>query len=485
MTASPDFAARFKSAIGATHISLDPATCAEYAVDEIAPSAVAKPSTAEEVAEIVRFAALEKIALIPCGNRTKLGIGMPPSRYDLALDMTAIHHIAHYDPGDLTLSADAGLLLANLNAALFEHHQFLPLLVPWYSRSTIGGIIASGTDSPLRHLYGTARDFLIGAEFVDGTGRLCKSGGRVVKNVTGYDLHKLLIASLGSLAVITRLNFRTFPAPRASCGFLASFPTAEGALALRRKIAESTLTPLTLDVLNPGLARIFASRTPLTPEVAVFRGENRTPSQTFFPPIGNFFRPHEWQFCAAFGGTPEVLERYARDLTRLAEESQATSISILDDSTRPSVWGRLRETLSILLESSPATAIFKLSALPSQHASLFANLSEIADHSTLPHALVARACGTIYSALLPSSADPASLQRLTETATAVFSLCAKENASATLPWCPTQLKRSINIWGPARSDLALLRRLKSAFDPNNLFSPGRFVEPAIHHPSVL
>src|SRR5439155_5999767 len=133
----------------------------------------------------------------------------------------------------------------DLAAPLYKQKQFLPLPVPFYFESTIGGIIASGVDSALRHSYGTARDFLIGAEFIDGTGHLCKSGGRVVKNVTGYDLHKLLIGSLGTLAVITRLNFRTFPAPVSSRGFVASFASAENALALRRSIVESPLNPLT------------------------------------------------------------------------------------------------------------------------------------------------------------------------------------------------------------------------------------------------
>src|SRR5437879_4020903 len=142
--------------------------------------------------------------------------------------------------------------------ACYAVDEVLPLLVPWDPLSTIGGTVASGIDSPLRQFYGTARDFLIGAEFVDGTGHLCKSGGRVVKNVTGYDLHKLLIGSLGTLAVITCLNFRTFPAPIAgSRGFVASFPNAEDALPLRRAIASSSLTPLPLDIVSPELAQLF------------------------------------------------------------------------------------------------------------------------------------------------------------------------------------------------------------------------------------
>jgi len=483
-SSSANLAPALEALLGASRILSDPAARAVYAVDGITPPIVAKPGTAEEVAEIVRFAALERLSLIPCGARTKLRIGMPPSRYDVALDMTALNQIVHYDPGDLTLGAGAGMPIAKLNATLFEHHQFLPLLVPWYSRSTIGGTLASGIDSPLCQFYGTARDFLIGAEFVTGSGAITKSGGRVVKNVTGYDLHKLLIGSLGTLAVITGLNFRTFPAPLAgSRGFVASFLNAEGALALRRAIAQSPLTPLTLDIVSPGLAQIFATQTPATPEIAVFPGENREVGSNSLPPIGDWFHPCEWHLCAAFAGTPEVLDRYKRDLSRLAAESGAISTAILDDTTRPAVWGRLRETLSILLESSPIISIFKLSVLPSHHATLFSNLEEIAKRASLAHLFLARAGGTIYFALLPPTANDETAGRLAESSTQIFESLSAVGGDTALLFAPTPLKPCVNTWGSSRSDLALMRRLKSAFDPSNVFAPGRFAQIPISPPT--
>jgi FAD/FMN-containing dehydrogenase len=491
---STNIAARLESAIGPSRVATDAATCSNYSVDEVLPTAVAKPFSPEQAAEVVRFAALEKLALIPCGARTKLQIGRPPARYDIALDMTALNQIVHYDPGDLTLSADAGTPIAKLNATLLEHRQFVPLLVPWYSRSTIGGTIASGIDSPLRQFYGTARDFLIGAEFVDGSGKLCKSGGRVVKNVTGYDLHKLLISSLGTLAVITRLNFRTFPAPIAgSRGFVASFPNAEGALGLRHAILQSPLTPLTLDVLSPGLAQIFSQHTPATPEPPIFSGEARDANQYTLPPIGNWFRPSEWQLCAAFAGTPEVLVRYTRALARFAEESRATATAFLNDATRPAVWGRLRETLSLLLESSPAAVIFKISVLPSHHATLFGHLRQIAERNALPHALLARADGTIYFALLPASTDQINTGHVGFAAVLVRNAVCDPRDRAnprrghtSLLFAPTAWKRvvsvphgaagfAIDLWGPPPLNLAHMRRLKSAFDPQDIFGPDRLL----------
>jgi len=137
-------------------------------------------------------------------------------------------------------------------------------------------------------------------------------------------------------------------------------------------------------MVSPELAQIFATRTPATPETAVFAGENRAADQTSLQPIGDWFNPREWQLCAAFAGTTEVLDRYARELTLLAEKCRATSTAVLGDATRPAVWGRLRESLSMLLEASPKTVIFKFSVLPSHHAALFTNLQHIAERATLP-----------------------------------------------------------------------------------------------------
>jgi glycolate oxidase FAD binding subunit len=248
-------ASRLANIAGASNVLSDPAQLSLYEVDGRRPAAAVRPGTTEEVAEIIKFAAAEKLAVIPTGARTKLGIGLAPSRYDLALDMTRLSRIVAYDPGDLTLSVEAGLPLCQLQTAFSEHRQFLPLAVPFMERSTVGGAIASGMDSPLRHGYGTARDFVLGMEFVAGDGTAAKSGGRVVKNVTGYDLHKLMIGSFGSLAVITKVNFRTFPQPISSRGFVLNFSTGTAAFEMRRRLAQSPLRPLTVEIFSPGALR--------------------------------------------------------------------------------------------------------------------------------------------------------------------------------------------------------------------------------------
>jgi glycolate oxidase FAD binding subunit len=250
---------RLADLVGLQRVVADPAQLAAYEIDGLRPSAALQPESAAQIAEIIKFAGSEKLGVIAAGGRTKLNMGLPPKRYDLALDMSSLNKIISYDPGDLTLSVEPGLRLALLGEALAKHRQFLPLTVPYHARTTIGGTIASGVDGPLRQFYGTARDFLLGVEFVTGEGVPAKSGGRVVKNVTGYDIHKLMIGALGTLGVITRLNFKTFPVPSATRGFVARFPTALQACDMRNRIARSHLTPLTLDILSSSVTEIFES----------------------------------------------------------------------------------------------------------------------------------------------------------------------------------------------------------------------------------
>jgi glycolate oxidase FAD binding subunit len=478
---TPSSAARtsaLESILDASRIETDPSALGAYAIHGVSPASAARPASAAEAAEIVRYAVAEKLTVVPSGNRTKLELAGRPQSYDIALDLSALREIAHYDPADLTLSVDAGMPLWQLNATLFQHNQFLPLLTPYYSTSTIGGTIASGLDSPLRQFYGTARDFLLGAEFIDGIGARVKSGGRVVKNVTGYDLHKLLIGSLGSLAMITRLNFRTFPAPAGSRGFVASFPTPEGALALRRTITESPLSPLTLEVLSPAAARLFATRTPLTPEVPVFSGENHTARQVPLPLPGDWFRPNSWQLCVAFAGTSEVIKRYTRDLTHFAEQTQAETADFLDDATRPSIWGRLREALSLFRESTPDATVFRLSLLPSHHAITITVLQGVAKAMGLPLAIVARASGALYLALLPESqgadvrtgtTDDAVLEKLGLLTQEVFAMSRSRNGDAALLFAPEALRMLPSVQAAQANRFPLAPRIKAAFDPSGIF----------------
>lgn len=453
--------ARLAEIVGEANLAGDPSELASYTIGTLRPSAVVRPGTAEETAEVVKVAAAEKLAIVACGARTKLDIGLPPRKYDLVVDMTRMDRVVAYDPDDLTLSVEAGIPLHKLGATLGERQQFLPLAVPFLNRTTIGGTIASAMDSPLRQSYGTARDYILGMEFVTGDGTLAKSGGRVVKNVTGYDLHKLMIGAFGTLAVITKINFRTFPLPRQTRAFVAHFDSPAQALELRAHLLRSHLKPLTMEIFSPGIADLFYS-------AAATRAE----ANALVP---NLLINRGWAFTSGVAGVEKVLDRFEAELRAMAAQSGgANFVSISNAAEIRGAFGRKREFVPIALESSPATVVIKASVVPSRMGELLAEIGASATSESLRCAVMARGVGVIYAALLPDAATEATRQRVACAAAHIQAACEKAGGHATIPWCPSAWKSALKIWG-AEHGVEQMRKIKSVFDPQGILSPGRFV----------
>ncbi|HET7106294.1 MAG TPA: FAD-binding oxidoreductase [Candidatus Acidoferrum sp.] len=448
---------RLEKLVGSDCVQFSEALLRDYAISGRSPAAVLKPSSAGEVAEIVRFAGAEKLALVACGSRSKLELGMPPQRYDLALDMTGLRQMAHYDPGDLTVSVDAGIPLSELAKTLAANHQFLPLAVPCGETATAGGAIASGIDSALRLQYGTARDFLIGAEFVDGTGRLCKSGGRVVKNVTGYDLHKLLIGSLGTLGVITRLNFRTFPLPESRGVFLAAFPLLDGALNYRACLLKSGLPFSNVEFFDVAFAGRLA--------------ENLNQSGIA---VEESLAAGGWQVYASFAGNSAVIQRIQRELRERSAQAEALRSQALDEKSSESLSKSLRDAFDWLRHATSNVTLLRLT-LPQFTSVDIVELQHLANHPPLSTAFVLRACNVAYLTLI-SDGEGDQTDTLREQCVAeLFSRAEAKKGGTTILHASHQLKDRVSAWGTKRADFPLMQRVKQAFDPQNIFAPGRFL----------
>jgi glycolate oxidase FAD binding subunit len=291
-------------------------------------------------------------------------------------------------------------------------------------------------------------------EFVTGEGVASKGGGRVVKNVTGYDLHKLLIGSLGTLAIITRVNFRTFPLPPAQGSFVASFSDAESAFSFCRAVAQSVLTPQIVEVADPGAAHLLFSA--------------ETPAR---------ITPQQWSVIISAAGQPSVVDRYARELGHMASAAKAAEFMPLSDTEHSSVSARIREFPRLILEAAPFAAIFRISALPTTMPSLLGRLSQLAAQNHLDLATLTRASGLAYAAFMPEEGNDAPFAALAKTSSEVFQACGNSeiSAQAMLEWCPTEVKRAVgNVWGTPRQDFALMQRVKDVFDPQNVLSPSRF-----------
>jgi glycolate oxidase FAD binding subunit len=421
-----------------------------YQVGGRTPKAAIRPGSDQEVAEIVRFARIEKLRLMPTGARTKRNMNIPIGEFDLALDVGRLDHVVAYDPGDLTLSVEAGLPLNGLAAVLAEHQQFLPLAVPLANRATVGGTIASGVDSPLRQCYGTARDYVLGMEFVAGDGRVVKSGGRVVKNVSGYDLHKLMIGSFGSLGVITKINFRTFPVLASMRALLALFVSARDAVEMRHRIAQSPLRPLTLEILSPRAAELLF-------------GDLGVPLPE---PIGAPSKG-QWALLVSFAGTGKVLARYERDLRQLAGVAQA---ALWDENATAAALARVREFSPIAVESSPAAVIVRMNVLPGELALALDDAAFAAEKQELRWAAMARGVGVIDFALLPSGHGEAR-RGAARAIDDVFKAFQRREGSITISWCAEDWKEEMSARKTTRNDLEQMRKIKHAFDASGIFAP--------------
>jgi glycolate oxidase FAD binding subunit len=212
-------------------------------------SATATPADQAGVAEVVRAAYEAREAVYPIGGRTSLDYGIAPAREGRGIDLTSMNKIVEYTPRDMTIVVEAGVRMGDLAATLAAEGQQLPIDVPRVGEATIGGAVATNWSGPRRYGYGTLRDYVIGIHAVDGRGVAFKGGGRVVKNVAGYDFCKLLTGSMGTLGVITQVALRAKPQAEASAAMVASCPSWEAAESLLQRLGQLVAPPMAIDLL--------------------------------------------------------------------------------------------------------------------------------------------------------------------------------------------------------------------------------------------
>jgi glycolate oxidase FAD binding subunit len=414
---------------------LGPAQRAALAVDEVEPRWRARPTSQAELADVLRQAAEQDLVVAPRGGGTRLGLGNPPARLDLVVETGGLRRVVEYEPADLTITVEAGLPLGELQALLGEQGQFLALDPVAQPGSTIGGVIATNASGPLRFAFGTARDLVIGTRVANPEGYVTHAGGRVVKNVAGYDLSKLYIGSLGTLGVIVELSFKLAPIPPASGLVVAQFGELRLAEAYLRSVLHSPLGPLAVELLAPGAARAVGW-------------------------------PDELTVALRVGGYANAVDRQVRDLRKLANEQQGQHLDV-DDAG----WAGLRD---LALGVGPDAVVVRAAAPISASAALVELLSrELADYRPLVWAHAGN--GVAYAAFdaTPHEDADALHTTLADTRRRVVEL--GSNASLVVERCPVRLKRGFDVWGEVGPSLRLMQALKSQLDPRATLNRGRYV----------
>ena len=384
-------------------------------VDGVPPRFVATPSSTEEVAAAMRVARAHHLTVVVRGRGTKLDWGNPPESLDLVLDLSKMDQLLEHAPGDLVVRVEAGMPLARLQEALGRARQWLPV-DEVISNSTVGGVLASGTCGPTRMLNGSFADLLTAVTFVRADGIVARSGSKVVKNVAGYNLTRLLTGSFGTLGVVTDLTVRLRPLPERRSFVVASF---EDGAALAGPLAALRRAQLALSALE------------------IDRPVSTAPIQLA---------------AQIEGGDAGVTVRAEQ-----AAEYMGTAVTANDP---PPGWGSL-----------PGPTTCKVSAPVASVPELVDVVAELSDAHDCPVAVRGSAgVGVVFlglSELLEAGATARFV-------TALRDWVGRAGGSAVVLRAPAPVKAALDVWGPVRG-LELMRRIKAQFDPDRRLAPGRFV----------
>jgi glycolate oxidase FAD binding subunit len=451
--ASPSLPSALASIVSEQYVAADPDACVAYAVQGVVPACVAAPGSLEELSAVMRIAHERRAAVTPWGGGTQQNIGGPPARLDLVVRTERLNRVLIHEPDDLTISVEAGIRLGALRELAARHGQMLPLDPPLAGRATIGGLLATAADGPRRLGYGTLRELTIGIAVVEASGRISRGGGMVVKNVSGFDMMKLYIGSLGTLAIIASANFKLLPIPRSAATLLCTFGEPAQAFAAIEALQLTQLTPTAAEYLNAtALAQV--STTENTEE-----SQKGTISNSSVSSLTSMAH-HSCALALRAEGLPQAVERHIAEMSALAARNGAPVTRRLDREDDARLWERIAD-LPQATELATDEAVLKLTALPIEVERTVAQIELLAARADALAVVSARALnGAIFARLRPVTAD---------------SLGALLAELPGVQWVATTLA-GVPRWGAPPPGMDLMRRIKEEFDPLGMLNRGRYVE---------
>ncbi len=422
-------------------VTNDPVALRDYAVDGLLPRLVVTPGSAEEIAGVIALANQHGMTVLARGGGSRMHLGSIPGPFDVLVETGKLTRLLEHEAPDLTCQVEAGTTLADLQARLATKGQWLPLDPPDAAQTTIGGLLASNTSGPKRLRYGTARDLVIGLRVVQASGEIARSGGRVVKNVAGYDLNKLYIGSLCTLGIIVEANFKLQPIPASERTLLLTFSNGQDVTRAVTATLGSLLTPSAMELIDSGAAS----------DMSDFFGLN-------LPSNG-------YTLALDFEGSLTTIERQMDEARLIARTHGALLGDDLIGAEQEQFWNAVREHLE-------GSVTCKAAILVSQMGQYLQKLDEICRRHKLESAVIAHAGnGILYIELRPGDATT----RLVKAIAELRQQAQEARGSLVVERCPVDLKRRINVWGEPGSNFRLMQRLKEQFDPKGTFVKGRFV----------
>jgi len=409
------------------------------------------PATVEELAAVVTCAARQGWPLIPAGQGGQLSWGKPCPDVPIILSTARLNQLVDHAVGDLTLTAQAGMTLKTAQTIVGTQGQWLSLQSTCGEGSSLGGLVATADSGSLRHRYGGVRDSLLGIEFVRADGERSKAGGRVVKNVAGYDLMKLLTGSHGSLGIITQVTFRCYPLPDHQATLLLwgkGEGNADSIEAIFHTLQASSLTPVAVDFLSTQVLQDYL-KTPLPPDTIGLAVQFAS-------------------LAAAVTAQINTLQGWGKN--------QGLEGLVLEDEAQTLFWQEMQYRGRSYQgtenpEARSSRILCKIGVLPSAAVATLKTLNSLANQveGTIARGLIHGGSGLGWIELEPDSLRFPVLQTLRQ-------YCQTQGGFLSILEGPVALKQQIDVWGYTGNALSLMLKVKQAFDPCNLLSPYRFLD---------
>ncbi len=417
---------------GREHCVRDAAGLARYAVDGLTPSLVVRPGSVDEVSRVVALCAAERLAMAPRGAGTSMGLGNPPRRLDVVLELSRMRAVREYVAEDMVATVEAGATLDQLAAHFGPHRQALTLDPPGGGARSVGGVLATHASGPLRFRYGTGRDLLLGARFVQADGTVTWGGSKVVKSVTGYDVPKLLVGSLGTLGVLVEATLRLHPMPPASRSWRLGFPSGAAAEGFLAALLDSPLQPDRAALLDAaGLRRVGLAVDAIGLLLSISSAAEAVAHQ------GEALV----QLAATHGGRSE----------ETAETAWAGLGRAVDGSLVLRAVGEPRRLLDRVGEAHAAAARAGVEVM-----------------------VLAQPGHGVLQLSVPGRVDVGRV--LSELVQPLRHALEADGGSLTVERGPIELKARCDVWGAIQPEiLSIMARIKAEFDPAGLLNPGRFV----------
>jgi glycolate oxidase FAD binding subunit len=395
------------------------------------------PNSQEELAEVMACAHHQKWPMLLAGQGSKLGWGGLVKEPQVLISSQRLNRLIDHAVGDLTVTVEAGIPFAYLQAILAKEGQFLPLDPTYSDRATLGGIVATADTGSLRQRYGGVRDLLLGISFSRADGQRAKAGGRVVKNVAGYDLMKLFTGAYGTLGFITQMTLRLYPLPENSQTLLVTGDITKITQA-REILFRSVLTPTAADLLSPHLSALLGAE----------------------QASGMVIR---------FQGLEASVQEQSRQWQSITQELKLAATPYVDQE-QVLLWKRLQEIREL---QDPAVTC-KIGVLPADGVEALAMLENIAKKHNLS---VSKTMGILHagSGLGVIRLQDSPTDSLCKALVELRKYCQERQGFLSILEAPIELKQKMDIWGYTSNSLGIMRSLKNQFDPGKLLNPNRFV----------